>query len=159
MTGGVSSFSQTLPSPLVVRVADANGNPVASVPVTFAVTSGVATLTGGVTQLVVNTDSQGQASTTLTLGANGGVVTVTASSGTLAGSPFVFTENGAVISSACDLNGDGVVNSIDVQIAISQALGSAPCGSADLTGDGVCNVIDVQRVIDANLGGACRVGH
>jgi hypothetical protein len=58
----------------------------------------------------------------------------------------------------CDLNGDGVVNVVDVQIAILQALGITPCGNADLQGNGVCNVVDVQRVISAALGGACKVG-
>ena len=61
-------------------------------------------------------------------------------------------------ASACDLNGDGVVNSLDVQIAISQALGITACGSAALTGNNQCNVVDVQRVINASLGMSCLVG-
>jgi hypothetical protein len=56
------------------------------------------------------------------------------------------------------LNGDGVVNASDVQVAISQALGTTPCGSADLMQTHTCNVVDVQRVIIASMGGACRVG-
>jgi hypothetical protein len=59
---------------------------------------------------------------------------------------------------SCDLNGDGVVNSLDVQIAINQALGTASCTNAALQENGVCNVVDVQRVINASLGGACRLG-
>jgi hypothetical protein len=59
---------------------------------------------------------------------------------------------------ACDLNGDGVVNSLDVQDAIAQALGSSPCGNADLDHNGVCNVIDVQRVINAVNGQVCKTG-
>ena len=58
----------------------------------------------------------------------------------------------------CDLNSDGAVNILDVQIAIGQALGTTACGSADLNGDGVCNVIDVQRIVNASLGMACRTG-
>lgn len=61
-------------------------------------------------------------------------------------------------ASPCDLNGDGVVDATDVQLAISQALGSSPCTNADLDGTGTCNVVDVQRVINAALGQACRVG-
>ncbi len=61
-------------------------------------------------------------------------------------------------ATACDLNGDGLVDSADVQLAINQALGSAPCSSADLNADGVCNVVDVQRVIDAAHGRTCIVG-
>ncbi|HTC91556.1 MAG TPA: hypothetical protein VK686_24795, partial [Bryobacteraceae bacterium] len=58
----------------------------------------------------------------------------------------------------CDLNGDGVVNNLDVQIAIAQALGTSACGNAALQQNGVCNVIDVQRVINAANGQVCRVG-
>jgi hypothetical protein len=60
--------------------------------------------------------------------------------------------------SPCDLNGDGVTNSADVQLAISQALGSTSCSTADLQHAGQCNVIGVQRVITASLGGSCVVG-
>ena len=60
--------------------------------------------------------------------------------------------------SPCDLNSDGVVDSQDVQLAVSAALGERVCGSGDLDGDGRCDVVDVQRVINAALGGACRMG-
>jgi len=59
--------------------------------------------------------------------------------------------------SPCDLNGDGAVNAVDVQIAINQGVGLAACTNANLTGNG-CNVVDVQRVINAALGGACVTG-
>ena len=58
----------------------------------------------------------------------------------------------------CDLNGDGVVNATDVQLAIDQSLGVSPCGSADLQQIGQCDVVGVQRVVVATMGGACRVG-
>ena len=63
-----------------------------------------------------------------------------------------------VITSRCDLNGDGIVNIVDVQLAIEQVLGANSCGTADLIGNGVCSVIDVQRIINASLGGTCRTG-
>jgi hypothetical protein len=59
--------------------------------------------------------------------------------------------------SPCDLNGDGLINSTDVQIAINQALGAA-CTNADLVGNGQCNVVDVQRVINASMGASCKTG-
>jgi hypothetical protein len=59
---------------------------------------------------------------------------------------------------ACNLNGDGAVNVVDVQLAINQALGTAPCTTADLQHNGQCNVIDVQRVVNAALGGNCVTG-
>jgi hypothetical protein len=58
----------------------------------------------------------------------------------------------------CDLNNDGKVDAHDVQIAINQSLGYAPCGSADLNGDGKCTAVDVQRIVSASLGAACQVG-
>jgi hypothetical protein len=61
-------------------------------------------------------------------------------------------------STACDLNGDGVVDALDVQLAINQALGLAACSTADLQQTGQCNVVDVQRVVNASLGAACLVG-
>jgi hypothetical protein len=57
--------------------------------------------------------------------------------------------------SLCDLNGDQLVNVIDVQVAINQSLGVAPCGTADLNRDGQCNVIDVQLEINSVLTGSC----
>jgi hypothetical protein len=57
---------------------------------------------------------------------------------------------------ACDLNGDSVVNILDVQLATSQALGITPCTTGNLTGNG-CNVVDVQIVVNAVLTGVCSV--
>jgi hypothetical protein len=58
----------------------------------------------------------------------------------------------------CDLNGDGVVNAIDVQIAVNAAIGATACGFGDLNGNGVCDIGDLQRIINAALGAACRTG-
>ena len=63
-----------------------------------------------------------------------------------------------VTVSRCDLNGDGAVNVVDAQIAISQVLGMTPCTSADLVGDKKCDLRDLQRVINASIGGTCQVG-
>ena len=60
--------------------------------------------------------------------------------------------------SPCDLNGDGVVNSVDVDLAVDQSKGRLPCTNGDLTLDGRCNVQDVQRVSNAASGGTCKVG-
>jgi len=65
---------------------------------------------------------------------------------------------GTPVTASCDLNGDGKVNVQDVQLAIAQVLGYAPCGSADLRNTGTCDVVDVQRVIMAALGAACQLG-
>jgi hypothetical protein len=65
--------------------------------------------------------------------------------------------NPASQSSACDINGDGVVNDLDVNLELNMALGKSPC-TVSLTQTGTCTVVDVQRVINAASGGACRVG-
>jgi hypothetical protein len=83
------------------------------------------------------------------MGPNAGANTVTATSGSLTGSPITFSATGIV---SYDLNGDGVVNILDVQLAVNQALGITPCTSGDVNSDGVCNVIDVQLVISAAIG-------
>ena len=57
-------------------------------------------------------------------------------------------------ANACDLNQDGVVNVLDVQLAINMSTGLAPC-TANIAGPGVCNWVTIQRVITASLGGTC----
>ena len=52
-----------------------------------------------------------------------------------------------VTRNPCDLNGDGKVDSADVDIAIKAALGTVPNMQADLNGDGVVNALDVQLLI------------
>ncbi|MEK7389375.1 MAG: LamG-like jellyroll fold domain-containing protein, partial [Elusimicrobiota bacterium] len=51
-----------------------------------------------------------------------------------------------------DLNGDGITNVADVQIAVNQAVGASACGSGDVNKDGACNVSDIQLVINKALG-------
>ena len=53
--------------------------------------------------------------------------------------------------SACDLNADGAVNILDVQLATDMDLGATPCtGPA-----GLCNVVFVQDVLNSVLGQPC----
>jgi len=52
-----------------------------------------------------------------------------------------------VLLSRFDLNGDGKIDAADQALAISQAVGVTPCGTADFNGDGKCNVVDVQLLI------------
>jgi len=90
----ISVAGRTLSGPLVVKVTNASGNPVIGMPITFAVTAGGGTLTGGVSQLGVNTDAGGLASVTLNLGSTPGPNNVSASAVGLSGSPISFTETG-----------------------------------------------------------------
>ncbi len=65
---------------------------------------------------------------------------------------------GAGGQNPCDLNDDGVVNDLDVQLAVSMTLGLTSC-TANVDGLDVCDVIVVQRVVDAAMGGQCVVGN
>jgi hypothetical protein len=58
---------------------------------------------------------------------------------------------------ACDLNGDGVVNTLDVQLATNMALAVTPC-TANVAGAGICNIVVVQRVANAAVSGSCFTG-
>ena len=60
-------------------------------------------------------------------------------------------------SLACDLNNDGVVSVLDVQLAVNMGLGVIPC-TANINGPGVCAVTTIQRVVNAALGGTCVSG-
>jgi hypothetical protein len=59
----------------------------------------------------------------------------------------------------CDINKDGLVNALDVTLAINAALGVASCQPGnDINGDGLCDVVDIQRVLVAAQGGSCYTG-
>lgn len=60
------------------------------------------------------------------------------------------------MNAVCDLNGDGTVNSADLDLAKNMALGTTACPTTiNVFGVGVCNVVVVQRVTNASTGGAC----
>jgi hypothetical protein len=44
-----------------------------------------------------------------------------------------------------DLNGDGIVNALDIQVIINASI--AEDNSFDQTGDGICNALDIQTII------------
>jgi hypothetical protein len=54
----------------------------------------------------------------------------------------------------CNVNGDVAVDAADVQTVINQALGSTMPFN-DLNQDGVISIVDVQIVIDAFFGMGC----
>ena len=78
------------------------------------------------------------------------------SSGTFASSTASFKAavSGVSTASACDLNNDGVVNVVDVQLATNMDLGLLPC-TANIDGPDVCNALVVQQVENAALTGIC----
>jgi hypothetical protein len=90
-TGQGGTVGTALAAPFVVKVTDGSGNPVSGAPVVWAVTGGGGSLGGTTT----TTNGSGQAQATLTMGPTAGTNTVTATSGTLIGSPVTFTASSA----------------------------------------------------------------
>jgi hypothetical protein len=82
----VGRVSQVLPEPLVVRVLDESGSPVAGVSVAWAAQGG-----GSVDPETVATDSEGLASVSRVLGPSAGDQTTTAAVDGVQGSPVTFT--------------------------------------------------------------------
>jgi hypothetical protein len=87
----------TLSQPLRVRVTDAEGQPVAGVTVTWSVGAGG----GSVSPTSSETDADGLASTTFTLGGQAGTQTAQATVAGLTGSPAVFTAT-AIVTGGSD---------------------------------------------------------
>ncbi len=57
--------------------------------------------------------------------------------------------------SACDLNSDGVIDSLDHLLAVDQANGKTACTSGDLDSNGKCDVVDVQIIGNAVVSHVC----
>ena len=114
---------QLAPAPLIVRVRDANGHPVPGVGVNFQAVTGGGTLTAADT----NTDNEGRASTTLTLGQAPGSNVVIATAGTLAGSPVTFHVRG-ISNQPPVLTNPGNQSSTQGTVASLQLTGSDPNG-------------------------------
>jgi hypothetical protein len=87
---------------------------------------------------------------------NSGISKVTIT-GNPAGTSFVM-DDAAIVTpfSPCDVNQNGSTNVLDVQQMINQALGGM-AATNDLDGDQVVNVVDVQLVINAVLKLGCSV--
>ncbi len=100
--GQVGLVGQALSSPLVVKVTNSSGNPVKGVAVTFAVTTGAAT----VNPTTATTDVNGQATSQVTLGSAAGNVSISASvAGTNLVVTFVVTVGTSSTTLACQTSG------------------------------------------------------
>jgi hypothetical protein len=78
--------------------------------------------------------------------------------GLLSCSLFAAADIGSGVTNPCDLNQDGSINVVDVQLATNMDLGLMTC-TADINGPNVCNTTVVQRVLNAALGQSCVVNH
>jgi len=121
--GQTDTVQATLPVPLSVRVQDAQGNAVPTVPVNFIVEAGQG---ASIPTNWTTTDSSGIASVTLTLGGQPGVATVRAfgTDGTISTAGVVFTETatgGAPVSITGPGSTGGSIALVNSTIAYSVA--------------------------------------
>lgn len=115
--GQAGTIGQAVPTRPAVEVRDVTGNPVAGATVTFTVTAGGGSLTGG----AAVTDASGVATVgSWTLGPSAGVNTLTASLAAL--TPVVFTANG--VADRCSAAG---ALPMSVGVSISSNLGATDC--------------------------------
>jgi len=70
------------------------------------------------------------------------------------GTSFTVDDISASAFSPCDVNQDAVVDVVDVQGVINEALGVTPSIN-DLNQDGTVNTVDIQLVMNAALGLGC----
>src|ERR1041384_8370838 len=66
-------------------------------------------------------------------------------------SHFTGTTASALTQTANDCNGDGVVNTQDLQIVVNVVLGTATNACADVNHDGATNTQDVQAMLNIIL--------
>ena len=74
--------------------------------------------------------------------------------GTTAGA--VPADSASSASGPCDLNADGVVNVLDVQLGVNMYNGVQLC-TANVDGPNVCNSYVINQLVSSALGGACSV--
>ena len=137
--------SATLKTAFVVEAMDEHGKPIVGKTVQFDILEGG----GRLSAKTVETDAQGKAGVTLTLGSSQGVNKVRASSEGIR-SWVLFTAVAAeeVPQLVADVNGDGVVNIQDLVLVAGQ-FGKTGEHVADVNGDGVVNIQDLVLVAGA----------
>ena len=137
-----SSFTP-LSQPFVVEAQDAKGSVLAGISVTFAVTAGGGTLSATITR----TDENGRAQSTLTLGPNLGTNTVQVSAAGIAvPATFHAVSDTEAPSIAADVNGNGVVNVLDLVVIASELGNQGQNLATDVNQDGVVNILDLILV-------------
>ena len=135
---GTVSFP--LSNPFVIMVTDVGGNPVPGANVTFAIGTVPGSATGqSLSATTTPTNTSGQASSLLTLGNMVGTYTVTATSGSLSGSPLTFTvtalPNTATIISRA--SGNDQVGSINTSLANPLVVIVRDAGGIPVSGESV----------------------
>jgi len=137
-----------LPTPFVVEAMDEHGKPIVGRTVQFDILGGG----GRLSAKTVETDAQGKARVTFTLGSSQGVNKVRASAeGIQSWVLFTAVATEDAPRLVADVNGDGVTNLADLAI-VAQAMGKpVENPQADVNGDGVVDGEDFALVA-AHLG-------
>ena len=141
-------LGEALAKPFVVEVRDQSGDPLPGVQVAFSVSIG-----GGMLSATsATTDSNGRSESILTLGPNPGANTVEVAAAGIQEKQSV-SAIAELPPIPQDVNGDDVVNILDL-VFVASALGDEGHGLvADVNGDGVVNILDLVMVAGA-LGNA-----
>ena len=141
-------LGEALAKPFVVEVRDQSGDPLPGVQVAFSVSIG-----GGMLSATsATTDSNGRSESILTLGPNPGANTVEVAAAGIQEKQSV-SAIAELPPIPQDVNGDDVVNILDL-VFVASALGDEGQGLvADVNGDGVVNILDLVMVAGA-LGNA-----
>src|SRR5277367_6172883 len=77
--------------------------------------------------------------------------------GALLFAPVCIEAQTQAAASPCDLNSDGAVNVVDVQVAADMSATLLVC-TANIEGYDFCNSDVVNRIVNAALGGVCITG-
>jgi adhesin/invasin len=174
------TVGRSLANPFVITVLDQFGAPYTGAPVTFALSSApMNDIYASLSATSVVTDASGQARTSLVLGHKPGSYMVTATSGSIVGSPIVFTANAVAgrpmllaqmlgnqqtglvrttlanrfVVSVTDTFGN-VKQGVDVQFAVT----SAPAGAIGQSLTSVQNTTDVNGRASAQFSFGDKVG-
>lgn len=148
-----TTVTTAFPVALSAKVTDSGNNPLAGFTVNFTAPSSGASAALSASSAITN--SSGIAAVTAAANVVDGSYNVIASIGSITAN-FGLTNTGTV-ANPCDVNLDGVVNVLDAQLMINEALGLAAPAN-DLNSDGVVNVVDVQIVMNATLNLGCSAG-
>ena len=141
----IGAGGTALKTAFVVETMDEHGKPIVGKPIQFEILEGG----GMLSAQTAKTDARGKAQITLTLGRASGINKVKATAQGIQ-SWVLFTAVGtdAAPRLAADVNGDGVVNILDLT-AVSGQFGETGDNRADVNGDGAVNIQDLVMVAGA----------
>src|SRR5215467_9548478 len=151
--GQVGLIGTSLSAPLVVKVTNSAGTPLAGIAVQFSVSSGAAT----VTPATANTDATGQAKATVTLGSSAGNISILASVvGSSLTQQFVVTAGTTSQTLAC---ASTAAQTPAVGSVLPGVSGTGICLGAGAAGSDYALVVFYGNPDQAQLGSVNVTGH